>query len=172
MKAETSIVLVSLPSLTRKDLKLVQQELTKLLEAGTDRTQDREEEELEFFYNVSRTVMKERGLTCPPWRVFRRMGIFKPLKKKFPEVKTYTEKYFGNIQRRKRQAIYRVYAELLMEWMDNHPKVPMKVGTFFQSLNQIPTLIADAFPGYAEQGWLPMVLKIGRRDHRNPPMEE
>lgn len=173
--SKLSTILVSLPSLPHSEQQIVQQELTKLLDgegSGTSRTKDKEEEEMELFYSVSVQVMKERGLACPPWPRFRQMNIFKHLRTKFPEIKSYTKEYFGKIRRQKRQALYRIYAELLMDWMENHPKVPVKVGVYFQNLNQIPTLISDAFPGYAEQGWLPMVLTLGRRDHRNPLIEE
>ncbi len=175
MADKLSTILTSLPALTHSEKQIVDQELKRLLEGrpGTARqAKNKADSDKELFYSVSATVMAERGLACPPWPRFQQMNIAKHLKIKFPDIQTYTERYFGKIRRGKKQALYRIYAELLLDWMDNHPKVPFKVGVYFQNLNQIPTLVADAFPNYANEGWLPMILELGRRDHRNPPMEE
>lgn len=132
---------------------------------STNEGSEDDTEEQQIFYREAIKLLDDRGLPCKPWNVFRRLNVYKHLKDKFPNVEEYTKKNFGNLNKRNRQRLYRIYSELLYDWMELHPAVPMRMGVFFQNLNQIPTLVAQSFPGYAEQGWLPLILKLGRRDH-------
>lgn len=155
-----------LGQLSTDDLQAVQLATSHLL-SGTRRIEkassDREAVEEEFYLLITRTL-KNHGMACPPWLSFRRTRGYKSLHKTLPDILIYTTKHFGSLKRRDRVRLYRLYAEMLLRWMRNHPAAPMRVGVFFQNLSQIPALVSEAFPGYANEGWLQLVLRMGSYD--------
>ena len=154
-----------LPNLSKQQLRHVRSVIDQhLLQPGEgeDPSQD---DDAQLFYTQSASVLTARGLRCPPWPTFRRMGIYRHLRNNLPAVQDFSETNFGDLKRVARQRLYRIYAELLIDWLERNPRVPTKIGVYFQNLGLIPELVHDAFPGYAQQGWLPMVLQLGARDH-------
>ena len=156
-----------LPSLSKQQLRHVRSVIDQhLLQPGEgeDPSQD---DDAELLYTQSASVLTARGLRCPPWPAFRRMKIYRHLRNHLPTIQDFSGTNFGNLKRIERQRLYRIYAELLADWIEHNPKVPTKIGVYFQNLGLIPELVHDAFPGYAQQGWLPLVLQLGTRDHNS-----
>ncbi len=154
-----------LPSLSKQQLRhvisVIEQHLLQPGE-GEDASHD---DDAELLYIQSANVLVELGLRCPPWPTFRRMRIYRHLRNHHAAIQDFSSTNFGDLKRVARQRLYRIYAELLADWMECNPRVPTKIGVYFQNLGMIPELVHDAFPGYAQQGWLPLVLNMGTRDH-------
>ncbi len=153
-----------LPKLSKQQLRHVRSVIGQYLlqpDGGKDPSQDDDE----LFYGQSASVLNERGLRCPPWPAFQRMKTYRHFQKHLPVIQDFTTNNFGELKRLGRQRLYKIYAELLTDWLENHPSAPMKIGVYFQNIGMVPELVCDAFPGYAQQGWLPMVLQLGGRDH-------
>ena len=152
-----------LPSLSEQQLRHVRSVIDQhLLQPDKELSQD---DDAQLFYSQSVRVLTERGLQCPSWPTFQRLGISKHLRNHLPVIQDFTTTNFGELKRLGRQRLYKIYAELLTDWLENHPSAPMKIGVYFQNMGMVPELVCDAFPGYAQQGWLPMVLQLGGRDH-------
>ena len=120
----------------------------------------------ELCFETFRRTLKTFGLNCPPFSIAKRMELAKHFSRHYPMLATYIKTQFPSSGRTKRQKLYRLFAELLLIWMrKNH--VPMKIGLFFRNLGLIPELMTKAFPGYAEQGWLPLILTLGQRNAKD-----
>lgn len=154
-----------LPSLSEQQLRHVRSVIDQhLLQPGEGKGLS-QDDDAQLFYSQSVRVLTERGLQCPSWPTFQRLGISKHLQNHLPVIQDFTATNFGELKRLGRLRLYKIYAELLTDWLEHHPRVPMKIGAYFQNLGLVPELVCDAFPGYAQQGWLPMVLQLGARDH-------
>lgn len=162
-KKDIQAIVSSLPNLSVDELRQVRAAIDFLLKGKEDTTQEQVSEDIELFYKVSSTVLEDAGIPCLAWYNFQQAKIHKDLAKGFAELEEYTNKHIGKLKRRDRQRLYRIYAEVLVDWMQRSP-VPKRQGTFFKRLTMIPQLIAAAFPGYAQQGWLPLIVKMGTRD--------
>ena len=117
----------------------------------------------EICFETFRRAVQGQGVTCPPWRAFKHLDIYKHFHTEYPAIETYIQAHFGRQKLAQRQRLYFIFAELLLDWMRRN-NLPMKVGLFFNNLKLIPELVARAFPGYVEQGWLPMILLHGNRE--------
>ena len=117
----------------------------------------------EICFETFRQAIQGQGITCPPWRAFKHLGIYKHFHTEYPVIETYIQAHFGRQKLAQRQRLYFIFAELLLDWMRCN-NLPMKVGLFFNNLKLIPELMVRAFPGYVEQGWLPMILLHGNRE--------
>ena len=154
-----------LPSLSKQQLRQVRSVIDQhLLQPGEgeDPSQDGD---AELLYQQSSSVLTARGLRCPPWPAFQRMGNYRHLRNHLPAIQDFSGTNFGDLKRVARQRLYRIYAELLADWVEHNPRVPTRIGVYFRNLGMIPELVHDAFPGYAQQGWLSLVLDMGTRDH-------
>lgn len=158
-------IVTTLPKLSEQELRHVRGAIDEHLLQPSGGQQSIHDDDWQFFYDLSIKILSDRGLRCPPWHVFQRMEIFRHFQKHFPEIQKFTEDNFGQLKRPVRQRLYRIYAELLTDWMEHNPRIPMKIGVYFLNLGMTPELVHNAFPGYAQQGWLPMVLQLGTRDH-------
>lgn len=122
-----------------------------------------EQDELELSFESMRSVLRSNGVNCPPWLVFRRLHILRHFEKGHIGVQNYLSEYFPEAKRTDRQRLYRIFGELILERM-KRDRLDQKIGIFFQRLNQVPELMNEAFPGYAKQGWLSVILLLGDRD--------
>ena len=117
----------------------------------------------EICFETFRGVIQGQGVVCPPWGSFKRLHIYKHFHTEYPAIEIYIQTHFGRQKLAQRQRLYFIFAELLLDWMRRN-NLPMKVGLFFNNLKLIPELMVGAFPGYLEQGWLPMILLHGNRE--------
>ena len=120
-------------------------------------------DEGELCFETFRSTLKTFGLNCPPLGVAKRMEIHRHFQREYPLIEIYIKEQFPACGRLKRQKLYRLFAEVLIAWMRKN-RVPMKVGLFFRNLGLVQELMIGAFPGYAEQGWLPLMLALGDRN--------
>ena len=157
------LVLKALPDLTVEEIRSIRLRLdflrkhTQKLKEGTE-----QQDNQQFCFEIFRNCLLEAGLPCPPWGAFQRLGISRYFQQQYPIIETYIETQFVGTNRRERQKLYRIFAELLLDWMNE--KSLMKIGVFFKNVNLIPELLSKAFPGYAAQGWLPLILTMGDRN--------
>ena len=164
-------ILKTLPRLTAEERKQVLEQATMMNlflkkddneTYGSGETYGNGRSEQELCYESFRSVLRDGGLSCPPWSTFQRLDILRHYEKGYQGLENYVSEQFSGVVRIERQKLYKIFGELLVSWMKEN-RVPMKIGLFFKNLNLVPELVSKAFPGYAEQGWLKVVLIWGDR---------
>lgn len=121
-------------------------------------------DEAQICYETICRSMVNKGVSCPPWGSFRHLDIYRLFINEQPQIKSYIQKHFGEIKLSQRQRLYYLFGELLVDWVHRN-ELPLKLGLVFKNLKLIPELVERSFPGYAEQGWLPMILALGNREN-------
>lgn len=162
-----SEIIVALSKLTTDELQIVMQQARLL--AGSEESvptgsSSSPDSDMILFYQQACNVLKQNGLSTLTWFRFQKNRYFKQFEHSFQGTRRYSRKHFGKLNRRDRVRLYKIYAELIYNWMNSSKKVNVSSVLFFRSLNLIPVLMTNAFPGYAVQGWLPLVLKMGSRN--------
>ena len=158
-----------LSELNVEELSTVRMTLNFLLKNDTTTTKQSKAsvgDEGELCFETFRNTLKTAGLHCPPWHVAKRMEIHRCFQHEYPGLRAYIKTQFPASGRHKRQQLYRLFAELLIAWM-RRSHLPLKIGIFFQNLGRVPELMVKAFPGYSEQGWLPLILTLGDRNAKS-----
>ena len=163
-KVDLQTVLTLIPNLNPEERLSVKAAVT-FINGGVAQSPDlstKASSDPEICFETFRRVIQSQGIICPPWGSFKRLNIYKHFHAEYPAIETYIQAHFGRQKLAQRQRLYLIFAELLLDWMHRN-NLPMKVGLFFNNLKLIPELMVRAFPGYLEQGWLPMVLLYGNR---------
>lgn len=166
-KQQLQEVIGRLPTLTEDELEAVKT-LANHLQSGTQRQGeiDKQEDDLQLFYVQTVRILSNRGIRCQPWYTFRKLSLYRDLRRKFPEIEQYTQQYFGTLPLRKRQRLYQLYAVLIADWISQNPAIPLTLKNFINHSHRTSEFVANAFPQYAEAGWLPLILGLlGDLDH-------
>jgi len=161
VKTRAQTVIGMLPELTLGELQQVKLSLDFLARNHVTQ-QDHDGDEIAFFYAIVSRVAEDVGLRCPPWNAAQKMKMMPMLRAAWAIVDSYRVKFFPNATQAQRQTLYRIFAEASLERM-RRANLPIKPTVLIQTLGRLHEVMADAFPGYAEQGWLPMLLLWGDR---------
>lgn len=122
--------------------------------------EDRADDELQLFYVQLIKALKTKGISSPPWFVIRQRSAYASFRKKFKVVESYTKKYFGQLSKPKRMRLYHLYATLAADSTEDNPDVPLDAALIMRNVDKIPGYVTQAFPAYAESGYLPLILSI------------
>lgn len=161
-------VLEQLPFLTKEELVVVQQTVA-WLQAG-ESEKDKGEgvclgentDAAQRLYVATLPTLKRFGIYILPWHVFAEAPYFQDSIRKTKRLLEWTDRTFPSLTPKRRRALYRIYAVVLARWLANHQYYAASFHGFWKRIDQIPELLVKAFPGYAEQGWLPLILDIGK----------
>ena len=163
MTSNLSAVVAKLGLLSPSELQTVQATTTHLLSGKVEDKIEEDEEDLFMFYAQLAKSLSLKGINVLPWVVFkkRRLKSFRELKRKFSSTTVYTIKHFGNLNAKERRRLYNIYGMTIVNWVETNPVVPLTVSTTIRMVDRLPEFIANAFPGYAESGLLPLILELG-----------
>jgi hypothetical protein len=158
-KQDLSEIVSKMPSLTIAELRAVRNLANDLLGqnaplAPPTKTEDHLEQ---FFWQVHK-VLRERGIGCRAWHLFTRTKNYRSFAENFTVVETYIQQYFGNVTERQRRRLYYIFALTIANWIDDNPMIPLGIRNISINLDQLPGCMRNAFPDYAENGLLPVLL--------------
>ena len=158
-------IISALPKLKAEEVQKVRMTCDFLLQGKPEITirLDSPSVALEFFYEAALSHCAKKGLTWPPFRAFRRLDVFKAYQANWPLVESFIQKNWPNAKLNDRHKLYGLFVELLADSIISWD-VPLTIGTFCRNMGKLPQLVTDAFPGYAEQGWLSLILEWGDRN--------
>ncbi len=118
-----------------------------------------EDDQILFYLQLNKGLA-DKGIPEVPWGIFiKRRSRYKIYRTKFKTVEAYTNKYFGQLNRRQRQKLYRIYANSLVNWLEQSPFIPLALGAAVSNMDRLPEFMGRDFPGYAECGLLPILLE-------------
>ena len=123
-------------------------------------------DDMELCYLAIKGRLEAAGVLAPPFHAFKRLNIYKDFQAGWPMVEAFIHKYFSDTMLQDRQRLYYLFGELLVEAIKGW-QLPLTLGVVCRNMSKVPTLVHEAFPGYAEHGALGLIFRWGVRHSDN-----
>ena len=169
MPHKLNIILNALPSLNKVELEEVIKKASFLEKTKGVRSSGSEEE---TFYGILTSELVKMFRNKPTaYFVFVKQCNYNSFKTDFEGTLDYMEIAFKNkrITRPAKLHFYLIATKIIINDFDTSP-VPLNLKTLINGFNILPSLIDREFPGYAQAGLLPMILKAKYKN--KPPRGE
>ncbi len=153
--ATESSILDSLGQLSKKELRELRARATLLLGAE-DGSKDASSEHA-LVYDKVREVLKEYGiLSAPPFKTLKGLPFYASFNRGADEVLKYAATYFPDATRIERGKILSILVSSVARYVSR--VAPVSPKSLCQALNSVGEAVEEDFPGYAENGLLPMIV--------------
>jgi uncharacterized protein YoaH (UPF0181 family) len=150
-------LLDTLPTFTYEQQQAIHQRVTVLLAYGTpSKSPVKNVRETELYQALS-IVLEERRLPPQLWAIFCRQRVYKTFVEQVRGLEPFLDE-FATLSVRERLALYRMMISMVCTHLQAK-RVVVSRQTVVSHLSLIPSLFDDAFPGYLDQGWLPLLAK-------------
>ena len=138
----------------------------KLQKTKTQKGKETDSEE-SLFYSVLKDTLEYYCYgKVMPYQTFKRGKFYKSYKEKFPVVQEFMQQHFPDAKLVERKMIYRTFSRLIIKRINQWEDVEVRIGTCAVNVDRIPSLVDRAFPGYAKNGLLSMLIKRSYQDGR------
>lgn len=114
-----------------------------------------------FFEVLAEQIEIAAPVSVPPFFIIQkeRPSDYKLFVEVFDWLEVWIASNFKNVQKINKRRIYGVVSELVVEWVSKGP-IPLSLITVLRQFKAVPGLIDKAFPGYAGNNMLDMILDI------------
>ena len=124
--------------------------------------ESKNDEPCQLLHNTIHRCLEAKAIPVPKWgelRTGRRRDQMRALQAGSDKLVVYVKNAWPKARLRERVRLYNLFVDTLVHWMEDTNK-PLRYGNVARYLPQIPVLMAQAFPGYAECGALAMLLRL------------
>ena len=158
-----------LPRLSQEELVELSKRIQFLMSTKKRKTNPVDED---AFYSILGNELKRKiRYKAPPLPVFKKTADYKLFSQVFEDTLDYMSEVFKRerITRPKKLHFYLIATKIVLSDCEGSP-VPLSMRSLLTSYKLLPGLIDRSFPGYAQSGLLPMLLK--QKWMNKKPIEE